>query len=384
MDGDFVDGGEEVFASNAQKGSVSGSIAIPSGLTGETRMRVSMKYNAIPLSCEQFVSGEVEDYTLSFSVPVPQPPVANFSGSPVSLVIGGSVQFTDLSANEPTSWSWTFEGGTPATSTSQNPSVTYNTAGTYAVTLTATNAVGSDTKSVDNYITVTEPSSGYCESYSNSTALDWIKQVNINAFSNPSGATFYSDFTGLIIGLAPGSSNSVSLTPNTTTQRNFWRIWIDFNGDYDFEDAGEQVYAMNNKKGTTTGTIAIPTGVAGQTRMRVSMKVNGSQTPCEILPYGEVEDYTVDFGNGPVALSKPEDLSLELYPNPASKELNVKINSISEKVNIKVYNALGQILDDFDVKNDQMKINLSAYPDGIYYVGADDGQQTTLKKFFKE
>ncbi|MBI3510190.1 MAG: PKD domain-containing protein [Bacteroidetes bacterium] len=82
------------------------------------------------------------------------PPVADFSGSPTTLCAGGTVTFTDLSTNSPTSWSWTFQGGTPATSTSQNPTVTYNTAGTYSVSLTATNSSGSDTKNRLAYIIV--------------------------------------------------------------------------------------------------------------------------------------------------------------------------------------------------------------------------------------
>ncbi len=81
-------------------------------------------------------------------------PVAAFSGSPTTVCEGGSVTFTDLSTNTPTSWSWTFTGGTPSSSTSQNPAITYNTAGTYAVSLTATNAAGSDVETINGYITV--------------------------------------------------------------------------------------------------------------------------------------------------------------------------------------------------------------------------------------
>ncbi len=83
-----------------------------------------------------------------------QAPVANFSADPTQVCKGGSVAFTDLSSNTPTSWSWTFEGGSPATSTTQNPVITYNTAGTYYVTLTATNAGGSNTRTMSGYIKV--------------------------------------------------------------------------------------------------------------------------------------------------------------------------------------------------------------------------------------
>lgn len=81
---------------------------------------------------------------------------ADFRGTPTTVAVGGSVAFTDLSTGNPTSWSWTFAGGTPATSTSQNPTVVYNTAGTYSVTLVATNANGNDTETKAGYITVTD------------------------------------------------------------------------------------------------------------------------------------------------------------------------------------------------------------------------------------
>ena len=103
-----------------------------------------MKYNAQQTSCETFAYGEVEDYTVSFGTPPPLPPVADFTSDTQTVVEGGVVQFTDASMNTPTSWSWTFPGGTPAASADQNPTVTYNTAGTYDVSLTVTNADGSD------------------------------------------------------------------------------------------------------------------------------------------------------------------------------------------------------------------------------------------------
>jgi PKD repeat protein len=68
------------------------------------------------------------------------------------LVCAGSpVQFTDLSTNSPTSWAWTFAGGTPATSTAQNPSVTFATSGVHSVTLIVN---GNDTMVKNNYINV--------------------------------------------------------------------------------------------------------------------------------------------------------------------------------------------------------------------------------------
>ncbi len=78
---------------------------------------------------------------------------ANFSGTPTSGAAPLTVNFTDLSTGSPTSWSWNFGDG--GTSTAQNPSHAYTTAGTYNVTLTATNACGSDPEVKNGYVTVT-------------------------------------------------------------------------------------------------------------------------------------------------------------------------------------------------------------------------------------
>jgi PKD repeat protein len=81
-------------------------------------------------------------------------PVTDFFADQTDVAQSTTVNFTDISTNSPTSWAWEFEGGTPQTDNSQNPSITYNTPGTYKVTLTITNENGSDTKTKDNYITV--------------------------------------------------------------------------------------------------------------------------------------------------------------------------------------------------------------------------------------
>jgi PKD repeat protein len=88
---------------------------------------------------------------------IPQAPVANFSTNRTSICPGNTVTFTDLSANAPTSWLWTFPGGTPSASTAQNPTITYNSAGTYDVTLKASNALGNNTVTKSAHIVVGNP-----------------------------------------------------------------------------------------------------------------------------------------------------------------------------------------------------------------------------------
>lgn len=80
-------------------------------------------------------------------------PVADFSATPLSGSAPLAVTFTDLSQNAPSSWAWTFGDG--GTATTRNPSHTYAAEGTYDVTLTATNAAGTNTVTRSGYITVT-------------------------------------------------------------------------------------------------------------------------------------------------------------------------------------------------------------------------------------
>jgi len=78
-----------------------------------------------------------------YAVDVPATPVANFTNGPSTICEGTTVSFSDLSTGVPTSWAWDF--GDANTATSQNPTNTYTTAGTYTVSLIATNAFGTDT-----------------------------------------------------------------------------------------------------------------------------------------------------------------------------------------------------------------------------------------------
>ncbi|MCB2220889.1 MAG: T9SS type A sorting domain-containing protein [Bacteroidetes bacterium] len=82
---------------------------------------------------------------------------ADFSAEPTTLTEGGSVQFTDESIGDPETWEWAFEGGFPATSSMQNPMVTYNEPGLYEVSLTITKGTDNSTKTLENFITVNPP-----------------------------------------------------------------------------------------------------------------------------------------------------------------------------------------------------------------------------------
>ena len=104
--------------------------------------------------------------------PTNTPPVADFTAdisNPIILPVGGSVNFFDASTNVPTSWTWNFGGGA-ANSNIQNPSAVFNAVGTYTVSLTATNAFGSDTETKTAHVQVVGAAPG--------TACDTLRNYN--------------------------------------------------------------------------------------------------------------------------------------------------------------------------------------------------------------
>lgn len=83
---------------------------------------------------------------------VGSPPIAYFKAGYTFVFLGNTVQFSDTSANSPTSWRWDFGDGNY--STEQNPTYKYNALGTYNVVLAVSNMFGSDTLKKEDYISV--------------------------------------------------------------------------------------------------------------------------------------------------------------------------------------------------------------------------------------
>jgi len=246
------------------------------------------QYDNYSISTDGFAFDDIKLYSLDPS----QPPEADFSFA----YAGFEVAFTDLSSDAYGSivaWAWDFGDG--QVSADQNPVHTYTTAGTYTVTLTVTDNDG-QTDSLDLQVRV--PQASYCDSQSDYANEEWIGKVQIGDFVNTSDGRNYSDFTDQTVTLTAGQTCAVELVPEYSgyAYSEYFRIWIDFNQDGDFDDAGELVFADWNNS-AVTGDLTVPaTAPAGTTRMRVSMKYNAYPDPCETFTYGEVEDYTVDLG----------------------------------------------------------------------------------------
>ncbi|MFT6415431.1 MAG: Zn-dependent metalloprotease/chitodextrinase [Dokdonia sp.] len=151
--------------------------------------------------------------------------------------------------------------------------------------------------------------SSYCSSASTNVNDEYIGRVQVGTIDNTSGAQFYTDFTSVSTSLSEGSTYTVTVTPvwTGTIYNEGYAVWIDYNNDNDFSDAGELVWSQAASTATpVSGSFTVPSGTsATSTRMRVSMKYNGVPTACETFTYGEVEDYTVDLTTGTIDTQDP-------------------------------------------------------------------------------
>jgi hypothetical protein len=163
--------------------------------------------------------------------------------------------------------------------------------------------------------TTTPTTPQYCAANGTNTQYEWISNVKVGTINNTTGANSgYGNFTNLSTTLTKGTAYTISLKPafSGTVYSEYFRVYIDYNGDLDFADAGELVYTSPAVTAATSTTITIPTSaITGTTRMRVMMKDGSITGPCEVFTYGEVEDYTLNLqaSSGTTTCSQPASLT---------------------------------------------------------------------------
>ncbi|MGB0523897.1 MAG: PKD domain-containing protein [Flammeovirgaceae bacterium] len=394
QDGDFDDSGELAFdAGSASNAAVNGTIT-PAGnvALGTTRMRISMKYNSAPSACGDIGDGEVEDYTVNISDGTPTPPVAAFSANQTTINAGESVAFTDESSNNPSSWSWSFQGGSPATSADQNPTITYPTAGTYEVSLIVSNAAGNDTETKTAYITVNSiGSANYCTVTNGAPNGQYIERVQFGTIDNSSTyqAGGYSDYTAQNTSLSTSSSTTLTVTPQNTWTSTAAKAWIDWNGDGTFA-ANEEVLSGSGSGGSYSAAVTAPTNAVATTRMRVRTGYAIAINPCGDEHFSEVEDYTIHVSS--VAAQNPfgieRKLNLTVFPNPSNGQFNLSFNQSIPKAFIQVVDLSGKKVMNESVtslgKSQLHELDLRLAARGIYLIQVYIGTQLLTKKILIE
>ena len=288
---------------------------------------------------------------------------------------------------------------TTVATTSYN--VTGLTASTaYTFTVYARDAAGNVSAS-SNAVNVTTLANTvtYCASQGNSVVDESIGRVQFGTINNPStGGTGYTNFTAISTNVIRNSAYTITITPTWTSTVYFeaYNVWIDYNQDGDFVDAGEAVYTRSRTKSTpVSGSVTIPaTASLGSTRMRVSMKYNANATSCEIFSYGQVEDYTVVIGSA-IQAENPEvnaiygkngsalnsKVPFLLYPNPVSGNV-LNISNVENNSHFRIVNILGRVIMNGRVEDG--KVSVESLPAGIYLIEINANNNTSSRRFIKK
>lgn len=305
-------------------------------------------------------------------------PVASFSTSGQAVCVGQPVTLLDYSSNAPSSWSWSMPGGTPSSSSLQNPVVTYSTPGSHSISLIATNTSGSST-SISNNIMVTSipvvnaTSATICSgqggsiSASGAAAYSWNNGSSGATISvNPSIVTTYT-VTGTVSGCSSSATATVNVNPSPSTPT------ISLSGDTLTSSS-----AVNNQW-YLNGTL-----ISGATSQQFIAGSSGSYS------------VTVTSGNGCFSVSPSVNYSVigideinlnevvNIFPNPSTGLLNIDLAKDSQHYVLKVYNCLGEIIVSKEIigcsGNCNQIIDLSRYENGLYLLKISDDKSSVTRR----
>ena len=345
-------------------------------------------------------------------------PVANFSASATNIPAGNSINFTDMSTNTPTSWDWTFAGGTPGTSTDQNPlNIVYNTPGVYTVTLVATNAGGSDTQTKTGYITVTQGGGGLvCDTLSNFPPTgtpsiflsdNWGYVSGHNGYLDIAKADYFSQtvtanyqITNALIGFGVATASNTTNTFEVT-------VWAN---DGAAGSPGTELGSTTLTYATaaadagagslTLATFAAPITVTGPFYLGIEFFYTAGDTLAiittedgEVIPNTAWEQFSTNDWHAfteanvswnldmammilpivcpPLGVNDMVKNNIALYPNPTRGELIIhNNNTIAGEAVVNVVNMMGQTVlsQDYRDFSGTHYLDLASLSNGLYLV----------------
>ena len=377
----------------------------------------------------------------------PCAPIADFASNKSQNCAGQTIAYTSTSYNStPTSYSWVFEGGSPATSTSATQTVTYSTPGVYSVSLTVSNANGSSTKTSNSFVTVNWNSSRqlpFSESFeSGQWWPDGFTMINED-FGTPSWemSNYGAGGSSKSVVLAnanyantfPGYAENIDImeTPafdfSTTTG-------ITFSFDYSFARkstvaATDETFKLQystdcggswiNMPGSpTAATMAVSGGTVNSPYIPWSSITPNPKWVTKTIPStlltplnnkrdvkfrfwfqndvtsGESQNLYIDNINitGTVGVYEFENsLGLSIYPNPTNSSSIVEFTSPNDsKVNIVVYDVTGRVVESSIVNalagvNTKYTVNSSnKFYAGIYFITINIDNNKVTKKLIIE
>jgi len=231
----------------------------------------------------------------------------------------------------------------------------------------------------------------YCAAWSNTTNFEYISNVTLGSINQTSarGNGGYEDYSSLVTHMKYGKKDSVTVIIANPSLSDELLIWVDWNMDGDFNDAGEEVYSSGTGgQFSYKAYLSVPAGSAkGTTRMRIRLddtgKDSSNNTPCGVSGYGEVEDYSINVNpiNSIGSLSNHKEIVL--YPNPVLNKLFIETGGSIETIHFEILNSIGQSVYKSNFV-DKTVIDMSQFSKGFYLIKFETGESSLYRQFVKE
>jgi PKD repeat protein len=284
-------------------------------------------------------------------------PTASFTYNPSNICQGSQVQFTNTSQNA-TSYSWSFPGGNPSTSTQTNPTVTFNTPGTYTISLTAYNGTLSNTYThsitinpLPN-ISITATPTNICSGSSSiltasgATNYQWSHSLGTNSTVTvyPSSSTTYT-----VTGTTNGCSATATSFINVFASPQAPTISIISNNPIILQSSatsGNQWYKDNN---------IIP----GATNQTYQVVANGTYF-VKLTSNGCTSASSNSILINTLSINDYNSSEITIYPNPAQDILYIQTNNTF--VEALLYDNLGRLI----TSTNEHQLNLDNVTNGVY------------------
>jgi|CXWL01.1.fsa_nt_gi hypothetical protein len=193
--------------------------------------------------------------------------------------------------------------------------------------------------------TFTTTGTAICSSVGQSQVLEWLYQVWVGGINHISvNNNGYGDFTTIVMTFTRDQYVQGYLSGfNPYAEYEYYSIYIDYNHDNDFDDAGEEVVALYSDFSLVSFNFTLPASapLGGTTRMRVIMSHDSPPTPCGTYARGETQDYTVLINDNstvpppvPIGLNVSNitntGATFSWTPDPNAASYNLRYKKITE------------------------------------------------------
>ncbi len=339
-----------------------GNVLVPVATVYNTPVRMRVMADVIGEiagPCDQPLYGQAEDYSVIIT-PNIDPPTAAFNASP-DQTCDGIVQFNDLSTDLPTAWAWDFGDG--GNSTDQNPLYTYTTPGTYTVSLTASNANGSDTHTIVNYIVFY--ATNVCDTTIMPGQFDGSTTECTGTLTDDGGAS--ANYTPGMSGaftIAPAGAEIVTLT--------FSQFAFETNFDYLRIYDGPDNNAPLLGEFTGNGVGVLPNGgVISSTGPSITVQQAASPGPTTW------EGFICTWNCSYTGIAEQTSPVLNVYPQPAHDRITVVLDGTDRNdLLLQLHDALGRLVTALPPNSGSSTVTLdiAGLAPGLYTLSAITGE----------